>query len=138
MLNEKMTFKEMLIFEPSDEQMASLDLDVVVYIKALFLSKNQESNSNMIKQLTNTSDSSYYFKNIETSPYFTFESKDNNSLTILELMAKVPYNEISEFTKDTLSNNSNETTFEIHFYTHDSHHYILHNLEGYINLEQIK
>ena len=51
MLNEKMTLMEMINYKPSQIEMASLPLDIVVYVKVSIVSLYKEDNHEFIRYL---------------------------------------------------------------------------------------
>lgn len=137
MLTKNMNLKQMLEFSPNDDDMMMLNLEIIVYIKALFMSTNFEKNTNTIKLLISDKDSSYYFKDISKTFFYNFESKDNKCLTITELYSKAKVNETIDYIKDIL-NKTEDTKYTLYFYTHDNHQYIMQNLEGYNEIENYK
>lgn len=138
MLLNNMTLKEMLDFKPSDEDMLSLDLSVVVYIKLLIISKDTETNNSFIRFLFENEEFNEYFIETSDTSYYEFNSKDNKYLTITELFAKHKFEETKNYLKDILETYKDEAIYSFNLYTHDNHSYSLHNIEGFIELEENK
>ena len=61
MLSKNMTLKQMLDFKPTDSDMESLDLNIIVYIKALFIANDQISNIKSLKHIIENSEASSIF-----------------------------------------------------------------------------
>lgn len=137
MLKRTMNLRQMLEFNPSDNEMASLDLEIIIYIKALFMSMDFNNNTDTIRRLINNKDSFFYFKDIDKTFFYNFKSKDNKCLTITEFYSKAKYEEIVDYIKDIL-NESKDTKYTLYFYTHDNHQYIMQNIEGYNEVNNYK
>ena len=136
-----MTLKKMLNFRPTDQEMAMLDLDIVVYCKASIVSLDKEDNYNFVRYLFSDEDISYHFKNINDTLFYDFDGTNTNQekfVTIFELYALYNYNNISEYLKDLLTQYNHDADVIIDFYTHDSKSYRLSNLDGIVKLEEME
>lgn len=136
MLTNKMNLKEMLDFKPSNEDMMSLDLSIIVYIKMMIVSKEFSQNNDLIKHIIENEEYNENFEAINDISFYEFKSKDDKCLTITEMFSKRKYIETTDILKTILDNYNGNALFTLNLYTHDDHHYILHNLEGYITLEE--
>ena len=131
----------MLDFKPNDEDMAMLDLDVVVYIKVSVVSLSKDDNYNFIKYLFSDDEISFYFKDYLKTIFYDFDGTvtyQEKFVTIFELYSLYKYENVSEYLKDLLSLYSHEADVLIDFYTHDSKAYRLSNLDGVVKLEEMQ
>ena len=136
-----MPLRKMLDFKPSDEDMAMLDLDVVVYIKVSVVSLSKDDNYNFIKYLFSDDEISFYFKDYLKTIFYDFDGTvtyQEKFVTIFELYSLYKYENVSEYLKDLLSLYSHEADVLIDFYTHDSKAYRLSNLDGVVKLEEMQ
>ena len=141
MLTYNMPLRKMLDFKPSDEDMAMLDLDVVVYIKVSVVSLSKDDNYNFIKYLFSDDEISFYFKDYLKTIFYDFDGTvtyQEKFVTIFELYSLYKYENVSEYLKDLLSLYSHEADVLIDFYTHDSKAYRLSNLDGVVKLEEMQ
>ena len=136
MLHKNMNLKEMLDFKPSSDDMMALDLSIVIYIKLMIISKKFEDNNNLIKHIVQDEEYIENFIVTKDISFYEFKSKDEKCLTITELFSKRKYEETVDILKTILEKYKDDALYTINLYTHDDHHYILHNLEGYINVEE--
>ena len=136
MLTNNMTLKEMLDFKPSNQDMMALELSVVIYLKIVIISKDFNCNNLLIKHIIEDEEYDENFINIPDTSFYEFKSKDNKCLTITELFSRRKYIETSDILKNILEKYKGDSLYTINLYTHDDHHYVLHNLEGYISLEE--
>lgn len=135
-----MTLKNMINFKPTDEEMAMLDLDVVVYCKVSVVSFNKEDNYDFIRFLFSDEDIIYHFKDVNKTMFYDFDGTNTNQekfVTIFELYSLFNYDNISEYLKDLLLNYNHDADVLIDFYTHDSKSYRLSNLDGIVKLEEM-
>lgn len=135
-----MTLKNMINFKPTDEEMAMLDLDVVVYCKVSVVSLNKEDNYDFIRFLFSDEDIIYHFKDVNKTMFYDFDGTNTNQekfVTIFELYSLFNYDNISEYLKDILVNYDHDADVLIDFYTHDSKSYRLSNLDGIVKLEEM-
>lgn len=135
-----MTLKNMINFKPTDEEMAMLDLDVVVYCKVSVVSFNKEDNYDFIRFLFSDEDIIYHFKDVNKTMFYDFDGTNTNQekfVTIFELYSLFNYDNISEYLKDILVNYNHDADVLIDFYTHDSKSYRLSNLDGIVKLEEM-
>lgn len=140
MLSDNMTLKNMINFKPTDEEMAMLDLDVVVYCKVSVVSLNKEDNYDFIRFLFSDEDIIYHFKDVNKTIFYDFDGTSTNQekfVTIFELYSLFNYDNISEYLKDLLLNYNHDADVLIDFYTHDSKSYRLSNLDGIVKLEEM-
>lgn len=140
MLSDNMTLKNMINFKPTDEEMAMLDLDVVVYCKVSVVSLNKEDNYDFIRFLFSDEDIIYHFKDVNKTIFYDFDGTSTNQekfVTIFELYSLFNYDNISEYLKDILVNYNHDADVLIDFYTHDSKSYRLSNLDGIVKLEEM-
>lgn len=137
MLSKNMTLKQMLDYKPTDSDMESLDLNIIVYIKALFIANDQISNIKSLKHIIENSEASSIFINIESTPYYEFKSKDNKCLIITELFSKVSYAELESFLKEILDKWQSNSIYSLNIYTHDNKYYVMDNIGGYNNIEKV-
>lgn len=141
MLTYNMSLRKMLDFKPSDEDMAMLDLDVVVYIKVSVVSLSKDDNYNFVKYLFSDDEISFYFKDYLKTIFYDFDGTvtyQEKFVTIFELYSLYKYENVSEYLKDLLSLYSHEADVLIDFYTHDSKAYRLSNLDGVVKLEEMQ
>ena len=140
MLTTNMSLRNMLDFKPTDEEMAMLDLDVVVYCKATIISLNKDDNYSFIKFFFADEDISYYFKNVDKTLFYDFDATkiyNEKFITIFELYSLYNYDNVSQYMFDMLQFYSHEADVIIDLYTHDSKSYRLSNLDGVVKLEQM-
>lgn len=136
-----MTLNEMVIYEPSDLEMASLPLDVVVYLKVSLISENKEANYNFIRYLFTDENVKDYFKDYKDTIFFDFDSSDVNQekyITIFNLLSLMNYANVSDYLNELLQFYVHEADVLIDFFTHDNKAYRLSNLDGIVKLEQMK
>lgn len=141
MLESNMTLNEMVIYEPSDLEMASLPLDVVVYLKVSLISENKEANYNFIRYLFTDENVKDYFKDYKDTIFFDFDSSDVNQekyITIFNLLSLMNYANVSDYLNELLQFYVHEADVLIDFFTHDNKAYRLSNLDGIVKLEQMK
>ena len=140
MLVNNMTLKRMLDFKPSQEDMAMLPLDVVLYIKVSIVSLLKEDNYGFIRFLFNDPDIKDYLKEIEKTVIYDFDGTNTNQerfVTIFELYGLKNYNETSSYLKELLEFYTHEADVVIDIYTHDDKEYRLSNLDGIVKLEEL-
>jgi len=140
MLTANMPLRKMLDFRPTDEDMAMLDLDVVVYCKVTAVSMTKEENYDFIRFLFSDEDIPYYFKDSEKTIFYDFDGTRIHSekfITVFELYSKYNYENTSQYLFDLMHFYSHEADVLIDLYTHDSKAYRLSNLDGIVKLEQM-
>ncbi len=141
MLVPNMKLRKMIDFKPSDLDMAMLDLDVVVYCKAVLVSLSQEENYGFIRHLFSDEDISYYFKDYADTVFYDFDGRHTDQekfITIFELYSLYNYENTSEYLKDILNAYTHEADVLIDLFTHDGRAYRLSNLDGIVKLEEIE
>lgn len=141
MLNEKMTLMEMINYKPSQIEMASLPLDIVVYVKVSIVSLYKEDNHEFIRYLFEKEDIKEYFKEIDDTAIYDFDSAGTNKerfVTFFELNSLYNYQFISDYLKEVLEGYDHVADVIIDLYTHDDKEYRLSNLDGIVKLEELK
>lgn len=141
MIEDKMSLIEMINYKPTDLEMASLPLDVVVYIKVSIVSLYKEDNYDFIKYLFEKEDINQYIKDINDISFYDFDGTNTNQerfVTIFEMYSLYNYANISEYLKEILEGYSHIADVIIDLYTHDDMQYRLSNLDGIVKLEELK
>jgi len=136
MLDKTLSLRQMIDFKPTDEQMLSLPLDIVTYIKISIISTNSFDNYEFIrflfaKELDND------FKDLKKTVIYDFEN-DDLFISIFELNALHNYENVSILLKSILEEYEHIADVIIDFYTHDSKAYRLSNLDAIVKLEQMQ
>ena len=140
MLDSKMTLSEVINFKPSDMDMASLPLDIVVYLKVSIVSLYKEDNYNFIQYLFTIEDLKDYFKDIEDTLFIDYDGTNTNKeryVTVFEMYSLYNYENISNYLVEQLQGYSHEADVIIDLFTHDDKQYRLSNLDGIVKLEQL-
>lgn len=140
MLTNNMTLKNMVNFKPTDEEMAMLDLDIVVYCKVSVISLNKQVNYDFIRFLFSDEDLVFHFKQIDKTLFYDFDGTNTNQekfITIFELYSLYKYDNVSQYLFDLLNTYNHDADILIDFYTHDSRSYRLSNLDGVVKLEEM-
>ena len=140
MLTDNMSLKKMLVFKPSDMDMAMLPLDIVVYIKVSVVSTERNDNYDFIRYLFINEEISDYFKQIKDTVFYDFDGRNTDGkkfITIFELYSLYNFDNISSFLKEIMESYTHEADVLIDLYTHDSREYRLSNLDGIVKLEEI-
>ena len=137
MLTNNMTLRQMLEFKPSENDMAMLPLDVVLYIKISIVSLFKEDNYEFIRFFFNDPDLKEYLKDMDKTIIYDFEAKKERFISILELQSTRNYGETSIYLKELLENYNHIADVIIDIYTHDDKEYRLSNLDGIVKLEQL-
>ena len=137
MLTNNMTLRQMLEFKPSENDMAMLSLDVVLYIKISIVSLFKEDNYEFIRFFFNDPDLKEYLKDMNKTIIYDFEAKKERFISILELQGTRNYGETSIYLKELLENYNHIADVIIDIYTHDDKEYRLSNLDGIVKLEQL-
>lgn len=140
MLLDNMNLNQMIRFEPTDEEMAMLDLDVVVYCKVTLVSNDKQSNYDFVKFLFLNEETKVFFKDYRKTLFYDFDGTHTDQakfVTIFELFSLYNYNNVSEFLKETLESYNHEADVIIDLFTHDDKKYRLSNLDGIVKLEEM-
>lgn len=140
MLNNKMTLKQMIDFIPSENDMLSLPLDDVVYMRVTTISFSKEDNYNFIKFLYKDEEIHNYVNNINGTIFYDFDGTHTDKekfITIFELTSKITYHELSLYLEELLNKYTHEADVLIDLFTHDSKSYRLSNLEAVVKLEEM-
>ncbi len=136
-----MNLKAMSEFMPNEEDMAMLDLDVVVWVKLSIISNLKEVNYSFIRfffdQKENI-DLFLAFKDLLKTTFYDFEYKGERFITIAELFAKEKVSEIELLLKEIMEKYTYEAEVIFDLYTHDDHAYRLSNLDGVIKYEEMR
>ena len=141
MLTEKMSLIDMINFKPSDMDMATLPLDIVVYIKVSIVSLYKEDNYDFVRYLFEKEDINEYIKETNDISFYDFDGTKTNQerfVTIFEMYSLYNYHNVSEYLKEVLEGYSHVADVIIDFYTHDDKEYRLSNLDGIVKLEECK
>lgn len=139
MLDKKMSLIEMIKFKPSEIDMATLPLDIVVYIKVSIVSLYKEDNYEFIRYLFNKEDIKEYIKDTDDISFYDFDGTGTNQerfVTIFEMYSTYNYHNISEYLKEVLEGYDHVADVIIDVYTHDDKEYRLSNLDGIVKLEE--
>ena len=140
MLVKNMSLRQMVDFKPSDEDMALLPLDVVLYIKVSVVSLSKDDNYGFIRFLFNDPDIVNYLKDINGTIIYDFDgtnTKQERFVSIFEAYALENYNQTSDYLKELLQFYTHEADVLIDIYTHDNKEYRLSNLDGIVKLEEL-
>lgn len=141
MLAEKMSLIDMINFKPSDMDMATLPLDIVVYIKVSIVSLYKEDNYDFVRYLFEKEDINEYIKETNDISFYDFDGTKTNQerfVTIFEMYSLYNYHNVSEYLKEVLEGYNHVADVIIDFYTHDDKEYRLSNLDGIVKLEECK
>ena len=136
-----MNLKAMSEFMPNEEDMAMLDLDVVVWVKLSIISNLKEVNYSFIRfffDQKENSDLFLAFKDLMKTTFYDFEYKSERFITIAELFAKEKVSEIELLLKEIMEKYTHEAEVIFDLYTHDDHAYRLSNLDGVIKYEEMR
>lgn len=137
MLTNNMTLKQMLEFKPSENDMAMLPLDIVLYIKISIVSLFKEDNYEFIRFFFNDPDLKEYLKDIDKTIIYDFNTKQERIVSIFELYGTKNYGLSSIYIKELLENYNHNADVIIDIYTHDDKEYRLSNLDGIVKLEEL-
>lgn len=136
-----MSLIEMINYMPSDMEMVSLPLDVVVYIKVSIVSLYKEDNYEFIRYLFSKEDIKEYIKDSEDIAFYDFDGTNTNQerfVTIFEMNSLYNFQNISEYLKEILEGYDHIADVIIDLFTHDDKQYRLSNLDGIVKLEECK
>lgn len=128
----------MISFEPSDEDMAMLPLDVVVWSRLSIISISKETNYSAIKYLFENELFKGLFKDIEKTAFYDFDgtkTKQNCFVSICELMGTKNASSTIDDIKEVLEAYDHTCDIIIDIYTHDNKKYRISNLDGIIQAE---
>lgn len=140
MLTPNMTLNEIINFKPEDEDMMSLPLEAVVYIKVSIISLTKEDNYNFIRFLFTSEDIKDNFFNYESTIFYDFDgtkTKQEKFITCFEMYGSKRYSELSEYLVELINKYTHEADVIFDLYTHNNHEYRLSNLEGIVKLEEL-
>lgn len=135
-----MTLTEMAHFEPNEEDMLSLPLTAVTYLKVSLVSLSMEDNYGFINFFFKDKEVEDYINDIPSTVVYDFDGTKTDQekfVTIFELTGKANFHEISMYLEELLNNYSHEADVIIDIFTHDSKKYRLSNLEGIVKLEEL-
>ena len=141
MINNEMSLIEMVKFKPSEMDMATLPLDIVVYIKVSIISLYKEINYEFIRYLFGKDDINEYIKEPNDISFYDFDGTKTNQerfVTIFEMYSLYNCTVISEYLKEMLEEYDHKADVIIDLYTHDDKEYRLSNLDGIVKLEECK
>ena len=140
MLYDEMTLRQMIDFKPRDYEMASLDLDVVVYLKVTVVSYSKEDNYNFIRFMFKDEEIPAYFKNYLQTKFYDFDGTvtfQERFVTIFELYSLMNYPSTSIYLEDLLNKYDHVADVVMDIYTHDDKAYRLSDIDGIVKLEQL-
>lgn len=129
----------MIKYKPNEMDMATLPLDVVVYIKVSIVSLYKEHNYDFIRYLFNKEDIGEYIKNPKDIAFYDFDGTGTNQerfVTVFEMHSLYNYANVSDYFKEMLEGYDHVADVIIDFYTHDDKEYRLSNLDGIVKLEE--
>ena len=135
-----MPLRKMLYFAPTAEEMAMLDLDVVVYCKATLVSLSKDDNYSFIRYLFSDEDVAFHFKDAEKTVFYDFDGTqiyNEKYITIFELYSLYRYEAVSQYLYGLMQFYTHEADVIIDLYTHDRKAYRLSDLDGVVKLEQM-
>ena len=136
MLTNNMTLNQMANFKPSDEDMAILPLDVILYIKTTVISICKEDNYEFIRFLFNDPDLKDYLKDINKTIIYDFDASDR-FISVFEIYGNKNCTETLDYLKDLLETFTGQGEALFSIYTHDNREYLLSNLDGIVKLEEV-
>ena len=136
MLTNNMTLNQMANFKPSDEDMAILPLDVILYIKTTVISVCKEDNYEFIRFLFNGPDLKDYLKDINKTIIYDFDASDR-FISVFEIYGNKNCTETLDYLKDLLETFTGQGEALFSIYTHDNKEYLLSNLDGIVKLEEV-
>lgn len=136
MLTNNMTLNQMANFKPSDEDMAILPLDVILYIKTTVISICKEDNYEFIRFLFNDPDLKDYLKDINKTIIYDFDASDR-FISVFEIYGNKNCMETLDYLKDLLETFTGQGEALFSIYTHDNKEYLLSNLDGIVKLEEV-
>ena len=140
MFYDEMTLRNMIDFKPRAEEMAALDLDVVVWIKASVVSYSKEDNYNFIRFMFTDEEIPSYFKNYLKTRFYDYDGTvtfEERFVTFFELYSLMNYASTSIYLEDLLNRYTHEADVVIDFYTHDDKSYRLSDMDGVVKLEEL-
>ncbi len=126
-------------FEPTGEELAMMDLNVIVYCKVTVISMNRQDNYDFIRMMFSDEDIRFFFKDYGKTLFYDFDGTHTDQekfVTIFELFSLFNYHNVSEYLQQMLESYTHEADVIIDFYTHDDKKYRLSNLDGIVKLEQ--
>ena len=141
MLTENMPLRKMLDFEPDESDMAMLDLDVIVYVKAVLVSQDQQNNYGFIRFLFTDEEFPFFFKESNRTLFYDFDGRNTDQekvITVFELYSLYNFDNVSAYLQERLNLYSHEADVLMDLYTHDSRVYRLSNLDGVVKLEEMQ
>ena len=141
MLNKTMSLREMVDFMPSETNMLSLPLDVILYFKVSIISMVKEDNYGFLNHLFTDSEVTNYIKDIPSTIIYDFDGTSTNQerfVTILEMYGLKNYEETVLYLQEILNKYSHDAEVIIDIFTHDDKCYRLDNLNGIVELNNLK
>ncbi|MDY6062900.1 MAG: hypothetical protein SPI53_03835 [Erysipelotrichaceae bacterium] len=140
MLRNDMNLKTMLEFEPDDELMAILPLNVIVYIKIILINEDKTKTYNDLRLLFNPSvarELNEYIIDLNKIKFYDFDAPDK-FITIMELNAKVNYQLIHDCFEEILNKYQFTGDIVINFYTHNNNNQCLSLYNGLLTTKPLK
>lgn len=141
MLTTDMTLKQMMEFNPTSEDMLSLPLEAIVYIKMFVISATKDENHTFFADHFYNDEINECINDPENINIHDFDStKDGGDkfVSVCEMTSKVIYEEIEEFFKKILINYTHEAFVLVYLYTHDDKKYLISDEDGVIKTNRIK
>ena len=136
-----MPLRKMLDFEPDESDMAMLDLDVIVYVKAVLVSQDQQNNYGFIRFLFTDEEFPFFFKESNKTLFYDFDGRNTDQekvITVFELYSLYNFDNVSAYLQERLNLYSHEADVLMDLYTHDSRVFRLSNLDGVVKLEEMQ
>lgn len=135
-----MSLKEIIDYKPSDNDMLSLPLDIVVYLKVSIVSYSKIDNYSFIKYLFSDEEIPSYFKDYKHTEIIDFDSTGTTQeriVTVFELFSLMNYSSVSIYLEELLSKYNHQADVVIDFFTHDNKTYRLSDIDGIVKLEEL-
>lgn len=140
MLTNNMNLNQMVRFEPNSQDMAMLDLDIVVYCKVSIISLNKQDNYDFIKIVFQDEDFPIFFKDYSKTIFYDFDATHTDQakfISIFELYSVFNYHNTSEYLQRLLESYNHTADIIIDLFTHDDKKYRLSNLDGIVKIEEL-
>jgi len=140
MLVENMTLRQMIDFTPREDEMFSLPIDVICYLKVSIVSYAKQTNYDFIRFLFQDEEISNYFKEYESTKFFDFngtETTQSRFVTIFELNSLYNYASTSIYLESMLQKYNHEADIIIDVFTHDDKAYRISDLDSIIKIEEL-
>lgn len=133
-----MNLNSMINFQPHDEDMAMLPLDVVVWSRMTIISVDAELNYAAIKHFFTNDEFVLLFKDIGKTQFYDFDgtsTKQNCFVTICELYGIQKASYSIDVIKELLEAYDHSCDIIIDIFTHDNAKHRISNLDGIVKAE---